>query len=130
MPNASPHRRPNLLFIMDDQHRADFLGCAGAAFLRTPNLDALAAAGTRFTHCFTNAAVCAPARIALATGLEAHGFGGGANAVFLPQTRRTYYQRLRYSGYRVGCVGKLDLAKPASLNSDGARPATFSWGFT
>ena len=55
--------RPNILFIMDDQHRHDYLGAAGAEFLRTPHLDRLAAAGVRFTHCTTNAPICAPARI-------------------------------------------------------------------
>ena len=52
--------RPNVLFLMDDQHRHDFLGCAGAPFLRTPNLDRLAAQGVRFTHCCTNSPVCVP----------------------------------------------------------------------
>ncbi len=123
-------KKPNVLFIMDDQHRFDYLGCGGAGFVNTPNLDRLAARGVRFTHTFTNAPVCAPARVALATGLQAHRFGGRDNAVFLPSSRTTYYQRLRDAGYRVGCVGKLDLAKPDHDNSDGARPACFSWGFT
>ena len=61
--------RPNLLFIMDDQHRFDYLSCAGADFVRTPNLDRLAAQGMRFEHCYTLAPVCAPARIALATAV-------------------------------------------------------------
>ena len=77
-----------------------------------------------------NAPVCAPARIALATGLQAHRFGGQSNAIFLPLSRQTYYQRLHDTGYRIGCVGKLDLAKPLGNNGDGARPACFSWGFT
>ena len=62
--------RPNILFIMDDQHRHDYLGAAGADFLRTLHLDRLAAAGVRFTQCTTNAPVCAPARIGLASGLQ------------------------------------------------------------
>ena len=122
--------RPNLLVILDDQHRHDYLRCAGAGFLRTPNLDRLAQRGVRFTRCYTTAPVCAPARISLATGLAAHRFGGRDNSVFLPLSHRTYYQRLPDAGYRVGCVGKLDLAKPDQYNSDGARPACFSWGFT
>ena len=122
--------RPNLLFIMDDQHRFDYLGRAGADFVRTPNLDRLAAGGVHFEHCYSNAPVCAPARIALATGLQAHRFGGRDNSVFLPRNCPTYYQRLRDVGYRVGAVGKIDLAKPDTYNSDGARPACFSWGFT
>ena len=52
--------RPNILFIMDDQHRFDYLGCAGADFVRTPNIDRLAEQGMHFTQCTTNCPVCAP----------------------------------------------------------------------
>ena len=121
---------PNILFVMDDQHRYDYLGCAGADFIRTPNIDCIAERGIRFEHCYTNAPVCAASRVALATGLQPHRLGGIGNNVYLPLSRTTYYQRLRDVGYRVGCVGKLDLAKPAGLNSDGARPICFAWGFT
>lgn len=124
-------RRPNILFIMDDQHRADYLSCAGASWVRTPNLDALAARGTRFTHCCTNAPVCAPARIALAAGLQPHRVGALNNHAFLPLSVPTYYQRLRNAGYYVGMVGKLDLAKPDPYNGiRGDRPVAYAWGFT
>jgi len=124
-------RRPNILFIMDDQHRTDFLGSAGADFVRTPNLDALAARGVRFTQCATNSPVCAPARVALACGLQAARVGALDNHCFLPLGTPTYYQRLRDHGYRVGCVGKLDLAKPDSYNGrNGDRPCLYAWGFT
>ena len=123
--------RPNILFIMDDQHRYDYLGSAGASFLSTPNLDRLAERGVRFTQCTTNCPVCAPARIGLATGLQPSRLGSLDNASFLPHTVPTYYQRLRDHGYRVGCVGKLDLAKPDSYNGRfGDRPCVYGWGFT
>lgn len=123
--------KPNILFIMDDQHRFDYLGAAGASFVNTPNLDRLAANGTRFTQCSTNAPVCAPARIGLATGLQPFRVGSLDNWSFLPQSATTYYQRLRDHGYRVGCVGKLDLGKPDRYNGrHGDRPSTYSWGFT
>ena len=123
--------RPNILFIMDDQHRFDYLHCAGAGFIRTPNLDALAARGVRFTRCTTNCPVCAPARIGLATGLQPLRLGSVDNASYLPRSAVTYYQRLRDHGYRVGCVGKLDLAKPDHYNGrHGDRPCVYGWGFT
>ena len=90
--------RPNILFIMDDQHRHDYLGAAGADFLRTPNLDRLAAAGVRFTQCTTNAPVCAPARIGLASGLQPSRLGCLDNSGRLPLGTTTYYQRLRDAG--------------------------------
>jgi len=128
---TDPNRRPNILLIMTDQHRFDFLGCAGAEFLRTPNLDRIAARGVRFTQCFTNCPVCAPARIGLAAGLQPSRMGSLGNDSFLPASVRTYYQRLRDAGYHVGCVGKVDLAKPDGWNGrDGARPVMFTYGFT
>jgi len=128
MPTENP---PNILFIMTDQHRWDYLGCYGADFLDTPNIDRLAASGARFTKAFTNAPVCAPARIGLATGMHPARIGALDNQSYLPNHLPTYYQRLRDNGYRVGCVGKLDLAKPDTYNGRyGDRPAVYRWGFT
>ena len=124
-------RRPNVLLIMDDQHRNDYLGCAGAGFVRTPNLDRLAARGVRFSRCATNSPVCAPARVGLASGLQPARLGALNNQCFLPRSVPTYYQRLRDHGYRVGCVGKIDLAKPDNYNGRwGDRPCVYGWGFT
>ena len=123
--------RPNLLLIMDDQHRFDWLGCAGLDAVRTPNIDALAARGTRFTRCYTNAPVCAPARIALATGMQPRHAGALMNNAYMPLHAPTYYQRLRDHGYHVGAFGKFDLAKPDPYNGrHGDRPANYAWGFT
>ncbi len=127
--------RPNVLFIMSDQHRFDYVGAAdvgdAAPFVRTPNLDRLAARGTQFTQCTTNSPVCAPARIGLATGLQPVRVGSLGNDSYLPRRMTTYYQRLRDEGYRVGCVGKLDLAKPDAYNGrHGDRPCVYAWGFT
>ena len=122
---------PNILLIMTDQHRWDYLGCYGADFVDTPNIDRLADSGLRFANAFTNAPVCAPARIGLATGMHPARIGTLDNQSYLPSRLPTYYQRLRDSGYRVGCVGKLDLAKPDPYNGrDGDRPAVYRWGFT
>jgi len=123
--------RPNILFIMSDQHRHDYMRCAGSEFINTPNLDRLAEKGVRFTQCCSNAPVCTPARIGLATGLQPARLGSLDNQSFLPRSVTTYYQRLRDAGYRVGCVGKLDLAKPEGyIGRDGDRPCVFGWGFT
>lgn len=46
-------RRPNILFIVDDQHRYDWVGADGASWVKTPNIDALAARGMCMTHCHT-----------------------------------------------------------------------------
>jgi len=123
--------QPNLLLIMDDQHRHDYLGSAGASFINTPHLDRLADNGIRFSQCITNCPVCAPSRIALASGYQPSRIGSQGNNSYLSGQVTTYYQRLRDAGYRVGCVGKLDLAKPDSYNGrNGDRPRVYGWGFT
>src|SRR5918995_708433 len=62
----------NVLVVMSDQHNPTMLGCAGHQWARTPNLDALAAEGTRFTAAYTNSPICVPARAAWATGRYAY----------------------------------------------------------
>lgn len=128
---TSDIRHPNVLFIMADQFRHDYMGCAGAGFVKTPNIDRIAREGMRFTQCITNSPVCAPARIALATGLLGTRTGAMDNWDHLPRHLPTYYQRFRDWGYRVGCVGKLDLSKPYDENGrEGRRPLNYTWGFT
>ena len=123
--------KPNVLLIMADQMRFDYVGYAGGDHVHTPHLDRLAAEGMVFTHCCSNSPVCAPARIGLATGMNPSRLGALSNAAYLPARAPTYYQRLRDHGFRVGCVGKLDLAKPDNYNGRyGDRPLAYSWGFT
>ena len=128
---TSAPKQPNILLIMDDQHRFDYLGCMGSEFVDTPNLDRIAQRGVLFRTCCTNSPLCAPARIGLAAGLQPSRMGALDNECFLPRSVTTYYQRLRDAGYRVGCVGKLDLAKPDKYNGRyGDRPCIYGWGFT
>ena len=56
----------NLIVLMSDEHAAKIMGCAGHPFVQTPNLDRLAARGTRFKKAYTNAPICVPARAAFA----------------------------------------------------------------
>ncbi len=123
--------RPNILFINTDQFRFDYMGCAGADFVNTPNIDRIAERGVRFRYCYSNSPLCAPARIGLATGMHPQRIGAVDNSSYLLPGQTTYYQRLRDAGYRVGAVGKLDLAKPDEFNGRrGDRPCLYQWGFT
>src|SRR5262245_55890529 len=73
---ASPRMKPsNLLVLMSDEHNPQFLRCAGHSFIETPNLDALAARGTRFTSAYTTCPICVPARAAFAAGRYVHDIG-------------------------------------------------------
>src|SRR5262245_27660824 len=64
--------RPNILFLMADQFRADALGASGNTWVRTPSLDRLAAGGVRFSNAYTPQALCTPARASLMTGVYPH----------------------------------------------------------
>ena len=72
-------RRPNILFIMPDQLRAQSLGCMGNTDVKTPNIDRLAAEGLLFKQTFANTPVCCPARANLLTGKYANKNGMTAN---------------------------------------------------
>jgi arylsulfatase A-like enzyme len=71
----------NVLFIISDEHQAQAMSCAGHPLVKTPNMDALAARGVRFTNAYTPSPICVPARASLATGLYAHQTGYWDNAL-------------------------------------------------
>jgi choline-sulfatase len=73
-------RPRNILVIMSDEHNPKVLGCGGHPVIHTPNLDALATRGTRFTSAYTTSPVCIPARAAFACGKYIHQIGYWDNA--------------------------------------------------
>ncbi|WP_240790951.1 sulfatase-like hydrolase/transferase [Roseomonas sp. AR75] len=100
--------KQNLLFILSDEHNPKALGCAGHPFVHTPNLDALAARGTRFTTAITPSPICVPARAALATGRNLHAMGRYYdNADPYDGAVRSWHHALRESGHEVVSIGKL-----------------------
>ncbi|MEX0730091.1 MAG: alkaline phosphatase family protein [Aquisalimonadaceae bacterium] len=98
--------QPNFLFIMADQLRWDYLGCAGHASIKTPFIDQLASEGVRFTDAFVQAPVCGPSRMCFYTGRYAINHGATYNGVPLNVGERTLGDHLRPLGYRVALVGK------------------------
>jgi arylsulfatase A-like enzyme len=103
---------PNLVFLMPDQLRPDFLGCYGADFVRTPNIDGLAEQGVRFTRAYSEHPVCVPARAALLTGRHALKTGVLDNGLFLRPDYRacglaTWPELLAERGYLTAGVGKM-----------------------
>ena len=100
------NERPNFVLFMTDQHRADWLGSAGHPVVRTPHLDALAAAGTRFTDCFVAHPICMPNRASLLTGRMTSVHGVRHNGLSLPLDTNTFVESLRRAGYVTGLIGK------------------------
>ena len=89
-PNPTPPRPlRNVLFIMADQLRWDYLGCAGHPTLRTPNLDALAARGVRFTQAYVQGPVCGASRMSTYTGRYVSSHGSCWNFVPLSVGQKT-----------------------------------------
>jgi choline-sulfatase len=97
----------NLLFILSDEHNKRVLGCAGHPLVHTPNLDALAARGMRFTSAYTNCPICVPARASFATGRHVHQVRCWDNAIAFDGQAPTWGHRLMQQGHHVAAIGKL-----------------------
>lgn len=96
----------NILFIMADQLRADYLSCYGHPRLQTPAIDALARRGVLFSHAYVNATVCGPSRMCYYTGRHMSSHGSTWNGVPLRVGEPTLGGHLRALGMRVALVGK------------------------
>ena len=107
-------RPKNILFIMADQLRYDYLGCTGHPTIKTPNIDALAASGVNFTRSYCQAAVCGPSRMSFYTGRYMYSHGGTYNNIPVRVDERTMGDHLRPLGYRVGLVGKTHFQRDAA----------------
>lgn len=100
----------NILFIMADQLRYDYLGCGGHPYLETPNIDALAASGTRFTNAYVQSAICGPSRMSFYTGRYVTSHGSTWNQVPLDIGCPTLGDYLRAHGLNVALAGKTHMA--------------------
>ncbi len=101
-------RRPNLLFLLTDDHRWDALGCMGNRIIQTPNLDRLARDGVIFENNFCATAICMTSRASFFTGLHerSHGISSFATPFTPDAMARTYPALLRGAGYCTGFIGK------------------------
>jgi len=106
--NGAP-RRPNIVLILADDLGCHDIGAWGAADLKTPNIDALAAGGVRFTNWYAAAPVCAPSRASLLTGRHPIRCGVPDNGPPLPPSEQTIASVLRSAGYATGLFGKWHL---------------------
>jgi len=96
----------NILFIMCDQLRWDYLSCAGHPTLHTPNIDALAARGVRFTRAYVQSPVCGASRMSFYTGRYVGSHGAAWNGFPLKVGEMTLGDYLRPLGLRTALVGK------------------------
>lgn len=124
-PVSAADRKPNFLFIYSDDHRWDAMGVvqkehaerARFPWFQSPNMDRLAAEGTRFRNAFVTLSLCAPSRAAFLTGRYNHTNGITNNGTPFPADAVTHATLLRAAGYKTAYVGKWHMG-----NQKGQRP--------
>ena len=107
--DAAVRDRPNIIFLLADDQRADSLSFTGHAFSQTPNIDQLARNGVQFRNAFTVEPICAPSRFAFLSGQYERTSGLGFNSPYQvseSQWEQTYPALLRDAGYFTGFIGK------------------------
>lgn len=100
--------RPNVLWLMSDQHNANCTGYRGHPNVKTPALDRIAASGIDFTHAYANNPICAPSRICFMTGeyMHTHRFFGNYNFAY-PEAKHEHLGYVfRMHGYQTALIGK------------------------
>jgi arylsulfatase A len=135
----SQTQKPNIIYILADDLGYGDVGCYGQKTIRTPNLDALAANGLRFTQHYAGAPVCAPSRAILMTGRDAghcrvrgnyeagkHGFGAGLE---LRDQDFTVAEMLKQRGYATGLVGKWGMGVAGTTGEPNKQGFDYSFGF-
>ena len=105
---APAPNRPNILVLLTDDQRWDAMGCAGNPILRTPEMDRLAAEGTRFVNAFVTSSVCAASRASIFTGQyeSKHRCNFHTDCLRRAQLEQSYPLLLRKAGYHTGFIGK------------------------
>ncbi len=105
---AQPADRPNIVFLLADDHRFDALGVMGNKIIKTPHLDRLAGEGTLFRNAYVTTAICSVSRASILSGqyMSRHGIDDFAKNFDAPALALTYPSLLQKAGYNVGFVGK------------------------
>ncbi|MEP3296264.1 MAG: sulfatase-like hydrolase/transferase [Pseudoruegeria sp.] len=106
-------QRPNVLWIMADQLRFDYLSCYGHPHLHTPHIDALAARGVQFNNAYVQSPVCGPSRMSAYTGRYVRSHGSTWNGMPLRVGEPTLGDHLREVGARAVLVGKTHMTADA-----------------
>ncbi|MEX1094711.1 MAG: sulfatase-like hydrolase/transferase [Planctomycetales bacterium] len=121
---------PNIVFILTDDHVPTEFGCYGNSEAKTPNIDALAAGGARFTNAMVVCPMCAPSRVCLMTGQYPGRFYPNPNNLTagVPSGQPTLQEILKSAGYRTGFVGKAHFRLPGTGSlEDQLKGIGFTW---
>jgi N-acetylglucosamine-6-sulfatase len=106
----------NVVFILSDDHRHDFMGFHEAApdFLETPAMDRMRREGAHLKNAFVTTSLCSPSRASILTGRYAHNHGVVDNSTRVPDGTTFFPERLQEAGYRTGYVGKWHMGRASA----------------
>jgi arylsulfatase A-like enzyme len=107
--SAQGKKRPNIIFIMSDDHAAHAISNYGSRINQTPHIDRLAHEGVRFENCFCTNSICAPSRAVILTGKYSHINGVMVNKNRFDGRQQTFPKLLRQAGYATALIGKWHL---------------------
>lgn len=111
-PAAEPQKRPNIIYIMSDDHAVQAISAYGHPLSQvapTPNIDRLAAEGVRFDRAYCGNSVSGPSRATILTGKHSHANGFRTNADFFDGSQTTLPKVLKANGYATAIIGKWHL---------------------
>lgn len=118
--------RPNIVFIMSDDHAAHAISAYGSKLIKTPNIDRLANEGMKFENCFVTNSICTPSRAVIVTGKYSH-LNGVPVFNHIDSSQPMLQKYLQQSGYYTGMIGKWHLGGQNPYTPENGKPTGFDY---